>query len=112
MQSGSNRQSVFKNIPCDDTRFHFSICKEFETIKERALKVPEDSEEMMEMIAYIEKARIGGIKVLSDRIGESVRRMNYLLDVYFFSEDHIGLNCTTLLWPSEIKPVFDQNEEV
>ena len=66
----------------------------------------------MEMIAYIEKARIGGIKVLNERITESMRRMNYLLDVYFFTEDHIGLNCTTLLWPSEIKPIFDQNEEV
>lgn len=78
----------------------------------RALKIPEDSQEMMEMTSYIEKARIGGIKVLNERITESKRRMNYLLDVYFFEQDHIDLNCTTLLWPRDIQPVFEENEEV
>ena len=89
-----------------------SICNEFETVKERALKVPEESSEMVEMIAYIEKARIGGIQALNARIHESKKKMNYLLDIYFFSQDHIDLNCTVLMWPKNIKPVFDENDEV
>ena len=89
-----------------------SICKEFETIQERALKVPESSEEMMEMITYVEKARIEGIKGLKERIEDSRRKMNFLLDIYFFQPEHIQLNKTVLLWPSNIQPIFDDNDEV
>lgn len=89
-----------------------SICNDFEYMKERALKSPEGTEEMMDMISYVEKARIEGIKMLGDRISESKRRMNYLLDVYFFTSEHIELNRTVLLWPGKIAPVFEQNDEV
>ncbi|KAJ6668326.1 hypothetical protein lerEdw1_015703 [Lerista edwardsae] len=44
------------------------ICNEFETIKERALKVPETTEEMMESIVYIDKAKTVGIHQLYERI--------------------------------------------
>ena len=103
----ANNHTVFRVI----TQL-YSICNEFETIKERALKVPEESGEMMEMIAYVEKARIGGIQALNGRINESKQKMNYLLDVYFFSQEHIDLNCTVLMWPKNIQPVFDDNDEV
>uniref|UniRef100_A0A2K6K6A7 Dynein axonemal heavy chain 12 n=1 Tax=Rhinopithecus bieti TaxID=61621 RepID=A0A2K6K6A7_RHIBE len=39
-----------------------SICSEFEAIKEHALKVPETTEEMMDLISYVEKARTTGIE--------------------------------------------------
>lgn len=81
-------------------------------MKERALKAPEDSEEMMDMIAYVEKARVEGIKQLDTRIAESKRRMNFLLDVYFFTPEHIELNRTVLLWPTKIAPVFEENDGV
>ncbi|XP_071816044.1 dynein axonemal heavy chain 12-like isoform X3 [Apostichopus japonicus] len=89
-----------------------SICNDFEYMKERALKSPEGTEEMMDMISYVEKARIEGIQKLGDRISESKRRMNYLLDVYFFTSEHIELNRTVLLWPGKIAPVFEQNDEL
>ncbi|XP_061474275.1 dynein axonemal heavy chain 12 [Rhineura floridana] len=88
------------------------ICKEFETIKVRALKAPETTEEMMESIVYIDKAKTVGIQNLYERIKESQRRMNYLLDVYFFDSDDLTLNATVLLWPQNINPVFDENDEL
>uniref|UniRef100_A0A2K6K692 Dynein axonemal heavy chain 12 n=1 Tax=Rhinopithecus bieti TaxID=61621 RepID=A0A2K6K692_RHIBE len=42
--------------------FYVSICSEFEAIKEHALKVPETTEEMMDLISYVEKARTTGIE--------------------------------------------------
>ena len=38
--------------------------------------------------------------------------MLYLIDVHIFSEDDIKLNTMTLRWPSNIKPVFEQNTEI
>ena len=38
--------------------------------------------------------------------------MLYLIDVHIFSADDIKLNTKTLRWPSNIKPVFEQNTEI
>uniref|UniRef100_A0A8C4YH30 Dynein heavy chain 12, axonemal n=1 Tax=Gopherus evgoodei TaxID=1825980 RepID=A0A8C4YH30_9SAUR len=88
------------------------ICKEFETMKERALKVPETTEEMMEMIAYVEKAKTAGIQELLIKIKECQRRMNYLLDVFIFAPEDLALNATVLLWPQKINPIFDEHDDL
>lgn len=44
------------------------ICKEFETIQEKALKIPETTEDMTEMIAYIGHAKTQRIEELKSRI--------------------------------------------
>ncbi|XP_070594569.1 LOW QUALITY PROTEIN: dynein axonemal heavy chain 12 [Erythrolamprus reginae] len=88
------------------------ICNEFETIKERALKVPETTEEMMESIAFIDKAKTIGIQKLYQRIMECQRRMNYLLDIYLFEPEDLTLNATVLLWPQNINPIFDENDDI
>ncbi|XP_060622080.2 dynein axonemal heavy chain 12 [Anolis sagrei] len=89
-----------------------SICDEFEAIKVRALKVPQTTEEMMESIACIDKAKTIGIQQLYERIKECRRRMNYLLDVYFFDGEDLTLNATVLLWPQNINPIFDENDDI
>lgn len=38
--------------------------------------------------------------------------MEYLLEEYFFSEEDLRLNADTLLWPINIGPIFDTNDEV
>ncbi|XP_048346084.1 dynein axonemal heavy chain 12 isoform X2 [Sphaerodactylus townsendi] len=88
------------------------ICHEFEMIKERALKIPETTEEMMACIAYIEKAKTVGIHQLNERIQGCKQRMNYLLDVYLFDQEDLSLNATVLLWPVYINPIFDENDDI
>ena len=46
--------------------FH-SICSEFESIKERCITAPEDSEEMMQMIDFVKEARTTGKKIYEIR---------------------------------------------
>ncbi|XP_071484907.1 dynein axonemal heavy chain 12-like [Diadema antillarum] len=111
-KSRSYANMLLERVASDHRTENENICKEFETIQERALKLPDSSEEMMEMIAYIENARVAGIKSLKERIGESTRRMSFLLDIYFFQPEHIELNKTVLMWPSNIQPVFDENDEL
>lgn len=61
-----------------------SICSEFEAIKERALKVPETSEEMMDLISYIEKARTAGIEDLALRIQVRNFWWTYFKSFFFY----------------------------
>ncbi|XP_051515044.1 dynein axonemal heavy chain 12-like [Myxocyprinus asiaticus] len=88
------------------------ICQEFETIRDRALKVPVTTEDMMEMTAYIEHVKTKGTEELDNKIMETQQRLNYLLDVHIFDAEHLELNATVLLWPQNIYPIFDQSDEV
>uniref|UniRef100_A0A8C3D352 Dynein axonemal heavy chain 12 n=1 Tax=Cairina moschata TaxID=8855 RepID=A0A8C3D352_CAIMO len=88
------------------------ICREFETIKERALKVPETTEEMMETIAYIKEVKIKGVQDLLLRIKEYCLQMSYFLDVFLFDPEDIALNATVLLWPTKINPIFDEHDNM
>ncbi|NXG35216.1 DYH7 protein, partial [Dromaius novaehollandiae] len=88
------------------------ICREFEAIKERALKVPETTEEMMEIIAYIKKAKTKGIQELLLRIKECYQRINYFLDVFLFAPEDLALNATVILWPKKINAIFDEHDDL
>jgi len=49
-----------------------SLCEEFEAIAERALREVATTEELMDMIEYIEKARTQGMLRLNRRVAVSV----------------------------------------
>uniref|UniRef100_A0A8C6FPB3 Dynein axonemal heavy chain 12 n=1 Tax=Moschus moschiferus TaxID=68415 RepID=A0A8C6FPB3_MOSMO len=113
----TNKARAFANMLLNDIaskhrKENESICSEFEAIKEHALKVPETTEEMMELISYVEKARTVGIQELVSRIKESKRRMSYFLDVFLFPPEDLALNSAVLMWPWKINPVFDENDEL
>ncbi|XP_017568229.2 dynein heavy chain 12, axonemal isoform X1 [Pygocentrus nattereri] len=88
------------------------ICKEFETIQDKALKIPETTKDMTEMIAYIGHAKTKGIEELNSKIMETHRRLNYLLDVHVFEVEELELNSAVLLWPQNINPTFQLSDEV
>ncbi|PNI80082.1 DNAH12 isoform 3 [Pan troglodytes] len=113
----TNKAKAFANILLNDIASKYRkenecICSEFEAIKEHALKVPETTEEMMDLISYVEKARTVGIEELILRIQESKRQMNYFLDVFLFPQEDLALNATILMWPRKINPIFDENDEL
>nr|XP_060483981.1 dynein axonemal heavy chain 12 [Panthera onca] len=113
----TNKAKAFANILLNDIaskhrKENESICSDFEAIKEHALKVPETTEEMMDLISYVEKARTIGIQELILRIKESKRRMSYFLDVFLFPPEDLALNSTVLMWPWKINPIFDENDEL
>lgn len=88
------------------------VCEEFEKIKHRALKRPDTTEELNEMAKFIDIAKTTGIVQLREQIEELKKSMSFLLDIHLFPHEDIELNTRVLLWPSEIGPIFDKNEEV
>ncbi|XP_028906396.1 dynein heavy chain 12, axonemal isoform X2 [Ornithorhynchus anatinus] len=88
------------------------ICIEFERIKDNALRIPQTTEEMIQLVSYVEMARTVGIEQLNSRIKESYRQMAYLLDVFNFIPEDLMLNAKVLMWPRNINPIFDKNDEL
>ena len=52
----------------------YSICQEFEGIKQRALKVPEDTLEMTDMIKFIKEAKTARLVKLNEQIKVSLQK--------------------------------------
>eukprot|EP00063_Salmo_salar_P015399 XP_013990234.1 PREDICTED: dynein heavy chain 12, axonemal isoform X3 [Salmo salar] len=105
-------QILLEKLITNHREHSLQICQEFENIKEKALKVPETTEDMTDMIAYIGHAKTKGIEELNAKIMETHHRLNYLLDVHIFDPEDLELNSTVLIWPQKIYPVFDLNDEV
>ncbi|KAK6177269.1 hypothetical protein SNE40_015399 [Patella caerulea] len=103
---------LLSRVSADHRNENESICKEFSEMMERALKDPETSEDLMDMLSFVGQARTMGMIKLNERIKESKDRLAYLIDVYMFTPEDIELNCEVLTWPSRINPVFDQNDEL
>ena len=53
-----------------------SICNEFEIIAERALREVATTEELMEMVDFIEEARTNGMRLLNQRVMVSERSVH------------------------------------
>ena len=74
--------------------------------------MPDDSREMIDLIAFMETARNELVRDLWERVQDSLKKLSYLLDVHGFSSTEMEVNRSTLMWPSQLSPVFEQNEQV
>ena len=67
---------------------YFSICNEFKHIRERSLREPENSEELMDMLSFVEHARTLGMINLNDRI--KVGYIILILKCQYFNKLNAG----------------------
>ncbi|CAK9808069.1 Dynein axonemal heavy chain 7 [Anthophora plagiata] len=89
--------------------YNLSICLEFEDIKTKALDVPKNAKDLIELIDYISYASQELITELECKIERSVHMLGILLEMTHLSEDHIQLNKNTINWLYKIEPVFKQS---
>ncbi|XP_076645556.1 dynein axonemal heavy chain 3 [Halictus rubicundus] len=89
--------------------FNMKICEEFESLKIKALNIPNEAKLLIELTEYILHASKELIKQLECKIQQSIHMLCTLFEVTFLSDDHINLNKKTINWLHEIVPVFRQN---
>ncbi|CAK9814005.1 Dynein axonemal heavy chain 7 [Anthophora quadrimaculata] len=89
--------------------YNLSICLEFEDLKTKALDVPKNAKDLIELIDYISYASQELITELECKIERSVHMLGILSEITHLSEDHIQLNKNTINWLYEIEPVFKQS---
>ncbi|XP_051280505.1 dynein axonemal heavy chain 12 [Dicentrarchus labrax] len=88
------------------------ICSEFEAIRQNALKIPENTDDMSQIIDYINLTKTKGIPELNEKIKEVYCRLIYLLEVHIIEPGDMELNSTVFLWPHKILSVFELSDEV
>ena len=95
----TNKGIAVMRLPCFDTKlpkvgFHYPmnfflilrIIAEFNNIQSRALNPPEDSEELMAMLQFVENARTNGMIKLNERIKNAMERLQYLMESFLFEQ--------------------------
>ncbi|XP_075883238.1 dynein axonemal heavy chain 12 isoform X2 [Nelusetta ayraudi] len=88
------------------------ICSEFESIRETALRVPENTDEIKQTMSFLEQARTKGIEELNGKIKDTYSRLSNLLDVHSIDKRDLELNLTVFLWPQKIVDIFDLSDEI
>uniref|UniRef100_A0A3Q3F6B1 Dynein heavy chain linker domain-containing protein n=1 Tax=Labrus bergylta TaxID=56723 RepID=A0A3Q3F6B1_9LABR len=103
---------LLKKLIISHREQNLQICSEFETISEKAVKIPETTEEMTELIGYIHLIKTSGIAQLNEKIKEAYCRLTYLLHVHTIEPEDQELNSTLFLWPQKILHAFELHDEV
>ncbi|XP_011557170.3 dynein axonemal heavy chain 12 [Plutella xylostella] len=86
-----------------------SICAEFETIAEKALKEPANAEELVEQGIYILHAKTVLVEELKQRIHRQIEIVSSLIEMASLTDEHVESNTRTVNWLKKIKPIFDRN---
>jgi dynein heavy chain len=75
------------------------------------MKLPASTEELVDLMKYVEKAKTTDINVLKDDITKGKKRLDFLLQYAFLSDEDIKLNGVTFTWPSRILPIFELSKK-
>ena len=75
------------------------------------MKAPSDTEELVELMHYIENARTKDVVALRDEINRGKKRLDFLLQYAFLSDEDIKLNGVTFTWPARITPIFELSKK-
>lgn len=87
------------------------ICESYEKISAKAMRAPNDTQELVELMKYIENARLKDVVALREEINRGKNRLDFLLNYAFMTEEDIKLNGVTFTWPSRILPIFDLSKK-
>ncbi|KAI9331944.1 dynein heavy chain and region D6 of dynein motor-domain-containing protein [Obelidium mucronatum] len=104
-------QRIVDQVAEMNRKQNLSICESYERISARAMKIPNDTLELVELMKYVETARTKDVMLLRDDIAKGKKRLDFLLQYAFLSEEDIKLNGVTFTWPTRILPVFELSKK-
>lgn len=90
---------------------NIQICESYEKISAKAMKTPNDTQELVELMKYVENAKTKDVFILREEINRGKKRLDFLLTYAFLTEEDIKLNGVTFTWPSRIMPIFDLSKK-
>jgi dynein heavy chain len=104
-------QRLVDQIADTNRKTNLSICEQYEKISAKAMKLPVDTEELVELMKYVDNVKEKEIVNLRDDITRGQKRLMFLLNNTFLSEEDIKMNGVTFTWPTRIMPIFDLSKK-
>lgn len=92
--------------------FHFRLIGEFERIAEQAVRTPLNTAELMEIIAYLAKAKTQTIPDLEKRLNLAKDELIFLLDNTELPPADLRLNTKMFSWIERMPAAFDEHSVI
>ena len=89
---------------------YYRLCDDYEQIAEKALTTPANTEQLMELKAYIEKVESDIIFKMEKRLYQSQERLAFLSDFAQFSPAEIRLNANVFMWHGRMPAIFEEHK--
>uniref|UniRef100_T1IWC0 AAA+ ATPase domain-containing protein n=1 Tax=Strigamia maritima TaxID=126957 RepID=T1IWC0_STRMM len=103
------RTLLIQRMLTDHINDNQTIMKRFKSLQEKADTIPQSTQTLLSLVAYMENARKKDVPLMLDAIAESRERMMYLLDVVLFTEHEVTLNNDVMILPRKFEVLFDQS---
>ncbi|KAJ1517722.1 Dynein heavy chain 7, axonemal [Coelomomyces lativittatus] len=104
-------QKIIDQVSDTHRKQNQAICDHYEKISAKIMKTPQDTEELVDLIKYVDTCKDNEIATLKEEIKKCKKRLDLLLNFTFLSEDEIKLNGVTFTWPSRILPILDLSKK-
>ncbi|KAJ1562895.1 Dynein heavy chain 7, axonemal, partial [Nowakowskiella sp. JEL0078] len=104
-------QRLVDQVADINRKTNLGICESYEKISARVMKLPGDTEELVDLMKFTETAKTKDIIALKDEITRGKKRLDFLLNYAFLSEEDVKLNGVTFTWPSRILPIFELSKK-
>ena len=78
VQKASNLiQTLVDQVADTNRKTNLNICEQYEKISAKAMKMPNDTEELVELMKYVDNAKLKDINNLKDEIVKSKKRLDF-----------------------------------
>jgi dynein heavy chain len=104
-------QRILDVVSEDNRKVNYKISERYESISANAMKVPNETKELVELTKYLEAVRQNELVKLQQELSESKKRMEFLIDYSILSDEDIKLNANTFTWVSRIIPVLELSKK-
>ncbi|KAJ1187209.1 hypothetical protein NDU88_003988 [Pleurodeles waltl] len=88
------------------------LCEEFEKIAEKALSTPPNTQELMELKAYVQHVEKHEMVDLEQKLIDAKNRLTFLVDYAVFSPSDIRLNNNTFQWHGRMEDIFEEHRKI
>eukprot|EP01135_Chromosphaera_perkinsii_P003458 Nk52_evm27s243 gene=Nk52_evmTU27s243 len=103
---------LLTRIAKDNNKLNAEICEAFETITEKALTTPANTEEMVELQTYMENVEQKTIFELEADISQARKRLEFLITYTSFTSDDLKQNNITFTWPQRMTSIFEEHKQI
>ncbi|CAK6963682.1 dynein axonemal heavy chain 7 [Scomber scombrus] len=88
------------------------LCNEFEKIAEKALSTPPETQQLMELKAFMNKVETTEMPLLEQRLAESNKQLCFLIDLVSLSPLDMELNKQTIRWLQRMPSIFNKHQQI
>ncbi|XP_043277906.1 dynein axonemal heavy chain 7-like [Venturia canescens] len=110
--AGYLRDELVERMILDYQNKSKKIGEEYQNMADRALSVPSNTAELMELTAFVEEAETKMVLDLEDRLKEIIEYIQFLSDYTTLSPVELKTNNFAFQWYHRMAPIFEEHRKI